>query len=82
MLDLMKPLDIGFRAHGRAGLDKKEDYVKLKEAGCDLIAWGIESGSQEILNKMNNGNTKYARKWYHGEMGLLTKPLQLSDYWH
>jgi len=53
MLDLFKPLDIGFRAHGRAGLDKKEDYVKLKEAGCDLLAWGIESGSQKILNLMN-----------------------------
>ena len=57
MLDLIKPLNIGFRAHGRAGLDKKEDYVKLKEAGCDLIAWGIESGSQEILDKMNKQST-------------------------
>lgn len=53
LLDLLKPLKIGFRCHGRAGLDTKEDYVKLKEAGCDLIAWGIESGSQEILNRMN-----------------------------
>jgi len=57
MLDLLKPLDIGFRVHGRAGLDKKEDYIKLKEAGCDLIAWGIESGSQKILDKMNKQAT-------------------------
>lgn len=53
LLDLLKPLNIGFRCHGRAGLDRKEDYVRLKEAGCELIAWGIESGSQKILDRMN-----------------------------
>ena len=53
MLNLFKPLNIGFRAHGRAGLDKKEDYFKLKDSGCEVIAWGIESGSQKILDAMN-----------------------------
>ena len=53
LLDLLKPLNIGFRCHGRAGLDKKEDYFKLKEAGCEILAWGIESGSQKILDRMN-----------------------------
>ena len=53
LLDLLKPLKIGFRCHGRAGVDTKEDYIKLKEAGCELIAWGIESGSQKILDRMN-----------------------------
>ncbi|MBP6857546.1 cobalamin-dependent protein, partial [Candidatus Pacearchaeota archaeon] len=33
MLDLFKPLNIGFRAHGRSGLDTLEDYILLKEAG-------------------------------------------------
>lgn len=52
-LDLLKPLNIKFRCHGRAGNDKKEDYIRLKEAGCSVIGWGIESGSQHILDKMN-----------------------------
>lgn len=29
----------------------------LKEAGCDMIVYGVESGSQEILNNMKKGIT-------------------------
>ena len=50
MLELFEPLEIGFRAHGRSGLDKPEDYIRLGKAGCDTLAWGIESGSQKILD--------------------------------
>ncbi|MCK5624621.1 B12-binding domain-containing radical SAM protein [Candidatus Pacearchaeota archaeon] len=57
MLDLFKPLDIGFRAFGRAGINNQEDFFRLKEAGCDMLAWGIESGSQKILDKMNKKST-------------------------
>lgn len=45
----LKPLNITFRCNGRVGANKPEDYVKLKEAGCDEIAFGIESGSQKML---------------------------------
>ncbi len=76
MLGLFEPLGIGFRAHGRSGLDTLEDYVKLKEAGCNVVAWGIESGSQKILDLMNKQTTvkqneeviRMAR-----EVGLLTR---------
>ena len=57
MLELFEPLDIGFRAHGRSGLDTPEDYIKLAKAGCDVVAWGIESGSQKLLNLMNKQTT-------------------------
>jgi radical SAM superfamily enzyme YgiQ (UPF0313 family) len=57
MLRLFEPLNIGFRAHGRAGLDTREDYFRLKEAGCEVIAWGIESGSQKMLDLMNKRST-------------------------
>jgi len=30
---------------------------KMKEAGCDMIVYGVESGSQEILNSMKKGIT-------------------------
>jgi len=53
MLELFKPLDIQFRCHGRVGLDQIEDYQALKEAGCYQICWGIESGSQFMLDRMN-----------------------------
>jgi len=38
------------------GFDK-ELMRKMYKAGCRLIFWGVESGNQEILNKMNKGVT-------------------------
>jgi len=57
LLRLLTPLGISFRCHGRVGLDTKEDYQRLKEAGCTQICWGIESGSQFILDRMNKNIT-------------------------
>lgn len=57
LMRLLEPLDITFRCLGRAGLDTKEDYRRLKDAGCTAIAWGIESGSQMILDRMNKNVT-------------------------
>ncbi|MDQ1350499.1 MAG: anaerobic magnesium-protoporphyrin monomethyl ester cyclase [Acidobacteriota bacterium] len=34
---------------------KPELMVQLRESGCVYILWGIESGSQEILNSMDKG---------------------------
>jgi anaerobic magnesium-protoporphyrin IX monomethyl ester cyclase len=48
----IKPLNFTFRCNGRVGMNKPGDYVLLKEAGCDEIAFGIESGSQRILDAM------------------------------
>ncbi len=53
ILDLIKPLDLKFRCHGRAGLDDERVYEKLAEAGCVMVSWGIESGSQWMLDRMN-----------------------------
>jgi radical SAM superfamily enzyme YgiQ (UPF0313 family) len=38
---------------GRAGLDNEEVYERLADAGCAQISWGIESGSQYMLDRMN-----------------------------
>lgn len=57
LLTLLEPLGINFRCHGRVGLDTKEDYVRLKRAGCSQICWGIESGSQFILDRMKKNVT-------------------------
>ena len=53
----IKQLGITFRCNGRVGVNSLEDYQLLKEAGCMEIAFGIESGSQVILDKMNKGTT-------------------------
>ena len=52
ILDLIRPLKLKFRCMGRAGYDTEEVYEKLAESGCIQVAWGIESGSQYILNRM------------------------------
>ncbi|MDP2159412.1 MAG: radical SAM protein [Flavobacterium sp.] len=53
LMTLLKPLNIKFRCHGRAGIDTEETYELLAEAGCAQVAWGIESGSQHMLDRMN-----------------------------
>ena len=53
LLDLIKPLGIKFKCHGRAGYDTEEVYARLADAGCTMVSWGIESGSDYILDKMN-----------------------------
>ena len=57
ILDELKSLNIKFRCMGRAGYDKEKVYEKLAESGCEQLSWGIESGSQYILNRMNKQAT-------------------------
>ena len=53
LLNGLKKLDIRFRCHGNARSDTYEDFVKLYEAGCRQIIFGIESGSQHVLDLIN-----------------------------
>jgi radical SAM superfamily enzyme YgiQ (UPF0313 family) len=72
ILESVKELSFRFRCMGRAGYDIEETYEKLAEAGCGQIAWGIESGSQYMLDRMrkeikvqdNHNVIKWAKK--HG----------------
>jgi len=52
ILGSVKKLGFRFRCMGRAGYDTEETYKALAEAGCGQIAWGIESGSQYMLDRM------------------------------
>jgi len=49
----IEKLNLRFRCMGRAGYDTEETYKRLAGAGCEQVAWGIESGSQYILGRMN-----------------------------
>lgn len=52
-----KKLGIHWNALSRVNTMSKELAFKMKEAGCGKIQFGIESGSQKILNLMNKQAT-------------------------
>jgi radical SAM superfamily enzyme YgiQ (UPF0313 family) len=47
-----KELDIRFRANGTVKVNDPQVYEDLYAAGCRNIAFGVETGSQELLRKM------------------------------
>lgn len=57
LMQLLKPLDIKFRCHGRAGIDAEDTYAMLADSGCAQVAWGVETGSQYMLDRMNKRST-------------------------
>ncbi|MEW6202188.1 MAG: radical SAM protein [bacterium] len=46
------PKKIGWVCASRVDLVDQEILKRMKEAGCELIVYGIESGNQDILNKI------------------------------
>ena len=55
MADLLKSKDLGLTFGGNARVSKHMDYgylKTLKDAGCGHLVFGMESGSQEILDLM------------------------------
>lgn len=53
LLDKIKELNIIFRSNGNARKDKLPLFEQLYDSGCREICFGIESGSQEILDRIN-----------------------------
>jgi radical SAM superfamily enzyme YgiQ (UPF0313 family) len=54
----MENIRIRFRIQSRADLLLQQDYVQaLKDAGCETVWIGAESGSQKILDAMDKGIT-------------------------
>jgi radical SAM superfamily enzyme YgiQ (UPF0313 family) len=50
-------IDISYRCMGRADLIDDELLGMMKETGCYYIDFGIESGSQDVLDKMKKSIT-------------------------
>ena len=50
-------LKIRWTCNSRVDMVDKEMLVAMKKAGCWMISWGIESGSQRILNNVKKGIT-------------------------
>jgi radical SAM superfamily enzyme YgiQ (UPF0313 family) len=61
----------------------KDLLVKMKEVGCQLVSFGAESGSQEILNAMRKGTTveqnERAIKWVK-EAGMTVTVSMIIGY--
>lgn len=55
-------LPISFKCQSRVDLITKEMVQLLKEAGCELLFFGIESGNDEILKRCGKNTTKEAIK--------------------
>lgn len=64
---------IAFTANSRVNPLSKETLELMKEAGCFMVAFGFESGSDEMLKTLKKGTTVEmnlrAAKWCH-EVGI------------
>ncbi len=52
LCELIKPLNINWSCQGRINLVDEEILRKMKDSGCTAIGYGVESGSQKILDSM------------------------------
>ena len=53
LCDGLEPLKIKWNCQGRANLVDLDLLKRMKKAGCVAVGYGIESGSQTILDNMN-----------------------------
>jgi len=54
---LLEPLNIHFRCHTRVSLIDEEVLSALKMAGCNEIAYGVETTDDYVLEKIQKGET-------------------------
>jgi len=52
-----KGLKISYRCNSRSDMLDPSIYRMLRDSGCKMICFGIESGSQRLLNAMSKGTT-------------------------
>lgn len=65
----LKKFNLTFDCYGRVDNVNEELLQEMKDAGCEKISFGVESGSQRILNLIKKGITLEqicnAFKWTH-----------------
>lgn len=67
---IRRGLKVSWSCLARADTLKEDMLKKMKEAGCRLVSTGVESGNQEILNRVKKGVTL---KQYEEAYRLLKK---------
>jgi radical SAM superfamily enzyme YgiQ (UPF0313 family) len=76
LCESLKQLDIVYRCNGDVRNNTLDDFKVLYDSGCREMAFGIESGSQEILDMMGKGATVEKNKQAiinAKKAGLITK---------
>jgi radical SAM superfamily enzyme YgiQ (UPF0313 family) len=72
---IRRKLNLSWICSARIGSVDKEMMILMKKAGCHMIRFGVESGSQKILDNIKKGitleQTRQTFKWAH-EVGLDT----------
>lgn len=53
LCDALEPLKVRWNCQGRANLVDLDLLKRMKKAGCVAVGYGVESGSQTILDNMN-----------------------------
>lgn len=83
LLNDIKEYDIKFRLNQDARTVREDVFSLAADAGCESISFGIESGSQNILNAMNKQTTVVqnynAIKMAH-EYGMKVKIYLVSNF--
>lgn len=62
MLEMLRPLNLRFRLNQDARFIDEGALALAAEAGCTEISFGIESGSQRMLDRMNKRTTLEANQ--------------------
>jgi len=57
LCEKIQKIKLAWSCQGRANLVDDELLFKMKSAGCTAVGYGIESGSQKILDAMNKKTT-------------------------
>ncbi|MBC8488510.1 MAG: B12-binding domain-containing radical SAM protein [Bacteroidetes bacterium] len=57
MTKMLRPLNIQYRCNGRVNIFNDNIAKLLVSSGCDFISFGVESGSDDILCRMNKKQT-------------------------
>lgn len=72
---IREKLDLSWIANGRVDMIDKETMITMKRAGCHMLKFGVETGSNQMLKNYQKGTTvaqaEAAFRWTH-EVGLET----------
>lgn len=50
-------MDFSWIANGRVDMIDEESMIAMKQAGCHMVKFGVETGSAEMLKRYNKGTT-------------------------
>lgn len=81
---IKKELDVRWIQMSRLDSDFDDSvFQKIHQGGCRVIEWGLETGSQRVLNDMSKGiDIRTVQRLIHqsGNAGIINKMLMFHNY--